>query len=351
MIENKELRKGIEDKNMLLATVTHDLRAPLGSITMTLKQLEEETQGNLSTTLRDMMKSSLSSCDLLNFLINDILDASKLFESGELKLNLEPCKLDDVFGQVFKIMESKFLQKEVRFETFVTDDVPETLITDSRRLIQLILNFITNANKFTIKGRVLLMGKRNRSDPNLIQISILDTGIGVKDEDQHKIMQKFYTAGGERNKNGVGLGLTICQNLIGLLGPTKEINFSSKYQQGSKFWFDIYSNMNIQQTGLGKYDRAPIKDDLEISSYSKSSELIENLPVRSIPSFEEYDNYMLNKSMEINDSQVFEHLEKMGRLGASEDRLEDDEGELNSEEENLQSRSKALVRIPSKSEF
>lgn len=134
-IENRELRKGIDDKNMLLATVTHDLRAPLGSITMTLKQIEEEFQGNLSATLREMMRSSLSSCDLLNFLINDILDASKLFESGELKLNLEPCKLDDVFGQVFKIMESKFLQKEVRFETFVTDDVPETLMTDSRRLI------------------------------------------------------------------------------------------------------------------------------------------------------------------------------------------------------------------------
>lgn len=327
---------------MLLATVTHDLRAPLGSITMTLKQIEEESQGNLSITLKEMMKSSLSSCDLLNFLINDILDASKLFESGELKLNLEPCKLDDIFGQVFKIMESKFLQKEVRFETFVADDVPESIITDSRRLIQLILNFITNANKFTIKGRVLLMGKRDRVDPNLIQISILDTGIGVKDEDQHKIMQKFYTAGGERNKNGVGLGLTICQNLIGLLGPTKEIHFSSKYQQGSKFWFDIYSNMNQQSAGTGKINKAPVKDDLELSSYSKSSELIENQLPRSIPSFEEYDNYMLNKSMEINDSQVFEHLEKMGRLGPSEDKYELDEGELNSEEEVLNTSFKNL---------
>lgn len=108
VIENRELRKAIEEKDLVLASVTHDLRAPLGSISMTLRQVEEEAGDQLSHNGREMIKGSLSSCDLLNFLINDILDASKLVNTGDLKLNIELIAIEELFEEIYKIMESRF---------------------------------------------------------------------------------------------------------------------------------------------------------------------------------------------------------------------------------------------------
>lgn len=87
------------------------------------------------------------------------------------------------------------------------------------------------------------MAKMRKSIPNLLEISILDTGIGIKDEEQKKIFDKFYTSGGSHNKNGVGLGLSICKKLIKLLGPNERINCKSEYKKGSKFWFYVYVDM------------------------------------------------------------------------------------------------------------
>ena len=184
VIENRELRRSIEEKDMVLASVTHDLRAPLGSISMTLRQVEEEHAGALSANLQDMIKGSLSGCDLLNFLINDILDAAKLVKTGDLKLNIEMTTIEEIFEEIYRIMESKFSQKGVAFETYISDNVPAHMVTDPRRLQQIILNFITNSSKFTTKGRVVLMARMLKNSDNLLEISVMDTGMGIKEEDQ-----------------------------------------------------------------------------------------------------------------------------------------------------------------------
>ena len=258
-IQNKELRKNLEEKDMILASVTHDLRAPLIAVNHTLQKVEEEVK-DMSEYLQTLIKGATSSCNLLHFLINDILDAAKLVKTGTLTLKLEVTSIDDIFIDIFKIMKHRFKQSEVDFETYIAENVPDILVSDPRRLKQIILNFVTNSFKFTTRGRVLLMAKMFEGRQDILEVSVLDTGIGIKDDEQKKIFDKFYTSGGKVNKNGVGLGLSICKTLVNLLGPCNKIFFKSKYNVGSKFWIYIYLDLedkhdherNEQFFGMGE---------------------------------------------------------------------------------------------------
>lgn len=278
-IKNKELRKNLEEKDMILANVTHDLRAPLIAVSHTLERVQQESL-ELKKETQNMIKGALTSCNLLNFLINDILDAAKIVKFGTLKLNMEVSSIDDIFTDIFKIMKHQFNVKGVDFETFISDNVPEYLVSDPRRLKQIILNFVTNAFKFTTKGKVLLMAKMLETSTDVIEISVLDTGIGIPEEEQAKIFDKFYTSGGKVNKNGVGLGLSICKTLCKLLGPTERIYFTSKFNKGSKFWVYIYVDLeqrrkmldeNGERDSHASFDSKMLEDSLIPSQLSNPS--------------------------------------------------------------------------------
>lgn len=276
-LQVKELRKQMEEKDLILATVTHDMRTPLFAIEHTLTSIksDQSIMDSLQEDMRELVNSSRTSCDLLNFLINDIIDAARLIKTGQVKLNPELTSISDLFNDVFVMMKSRFKERNLGFETIIDDNTPEFLLSDRIRIKQIILNFLTNSLKFTTRGKVTLSARRFKNYSHILEIAVKDTGVGIKEVDQKKIFEKFFTTGGQKNKNGVGLGLSICKKLAGLLGPSERIFFVSRYNKGSKFWVRIYTDIENKFSQIKGLDFDDSRVSADISMLSDSRNIVQ----------------------------------------------------------------------------
>jgi signal transduction histidine kinase len=236
-IAKKKAEEADRLKSAFLATMSHELRTPLNSIigfTGILLQglvgpLNEEQQKQLG-----MVKSSAR--HLLN-LINDILDLSKI-EAGQMELRLESF---DMAALIDKTVQNLTLLAEKKKLKLVTDIAPEVdrVLSDPRRVEQVLLNLVNNAIKFTEQGQVCV---ECRVRDGRLVTRVVDTGIGIKPEDIGKLFTSFRqldsTLG--RKHEGTGLGLAICQKLAGLLGG--ELRVESTWGVGSAFTFVLPLN-------------------------------------------------------------------------------------------------------------
>jgi signal transduction histidine kinase len=188
-----------------------------------------------------MVKNSAS--HLLG-LIDDVLDISKI-EEGRLKLSLEEFSLDDVVGEVVEALSPAASEKDLDLLTEVPEGI--TLFTDRRRMKQVLMNLGSNAVKFTDQGSVKIAA-RVPGDGNL-QISVIDSGVGIKKEDMDKLFQPFQRVGMSLTKSyteGTGLGLYLTKKVIDLLGG--DISAKSEYGRGSEFTFTIPMKKEIGST-------------------------------------------------------------------------------------------------------
>ncbi|MDW8800358.1 PAS domain S-box protein [Clostridium sp. A1-XYC3] len=222
-------------KSQFLANMSHEIRTPMNGIMgmadlLTLTYLTDE-----QSEMIDIIKSSSKS---LLQIINDILDLSKI-DAGKIKLNPE---LVDILGLIES--ESKMFQfiakeKGLDFQIDISEDMPKEIIVDRVRLMQIVINLVGNAIKFTEKGRVILSIKKLKRVKNKIQLmfSIEDTGIGIKSEDIPKLFNYFTQLENFLTKRfkGTGLGLAISKRLVELMGG--EISVESEYGRGSTFYF------------------------------------------------------------------------------------------------------------------
>lgn len=224
-------------KSEFLANMSHEVRTPInGIIGMTdlvlQSELDEEQQEYLET-VKDSAKTLLS-------IVNDILDFSKI-EAGKLVLDSRSFDLRKELAFLMRDMARRSKQKGVDFSFSVSDDVPRTLVGDSLRLRQILINLVSNAVKFTIEGAIivdvcLISTTGNRV---LLRISVSDTGIGIT-EDQKKHIFNAFTQGDAsitRRYGGSGLGLVICSNLVRMMGGTLE--FESVHGRGTLFTASI----------------------------------------------------------------------------------------------------------------
>lgn len=227
-------------KDKLLATVSHDLRAPInGSVNLIESSIEHESVPEFIK--EQFLIPAQRSCKFLLHLVNDILDFSQI-NAQKLRMNFEASSLIETIKNCHQLLEMQANRKGIKLKLDLAEDLPEMIATDHHRLSQIIINLLTNAIKFTARGFVRLSA---HTINDLIQIKVIDTGVGIKDEDKKKLFQEFTRIEYEQkniNTRGVGLGLVIANNLAKRLGPDHQqtgISISSIYRKGSTFEFLI----------------------------------------------------------------------------------------------------------------
>jgi CheY-like chemotaxis protein/signal transduction histidine kinase/HAMP domain-containing protein len=227
-------------KSEFLANMSHELRTPLNSILILGQQLADNPDGNLSPKQVDFARTVHAAGFDLQNLINDILDLSKI-ESGTVTVEAEEILIDklvDVVGRPFKHEADA---RQLSFAVEVDPDLDPAIVTDSKRLQQILKNLLSNAFKFTERGGVSLkVTAAGNSAPlkdgaDVIAFEVSDTGIGIPPEKQKLIFEAFQQADAStsRKYGGTGLGLAISRELANLLGG--EIQVRSAVGVGSAF--------------------------------------------------------------------------------------------------------------------
>jgi len=232
-------------KSEFLANMSHELRTPLNSLLLLSDKLAKNPEGNLSLRQVESAKTIHASGNDLLALINDILDLSKI-ESGTVIADISELRLLDLQRFVERTFRHVAESKQVAFEVQLDPDLPRTMLTDIKRMQQIIKNLLSNAFKFTHEGSVLLSiapaaGGWSAENADLadadqvIAFSVSDTGIGISADKQQIIFEAFQQADGStsRKYGGTGLGLAISRELSKLLGG--EIRLVSTPGEGSTF--------------------------------------------------------------------------------------------------------------------
>jgi HAMP domain-containing protein/CheY-like chemotaxis protein/signal transduction histidine kinase len=259
-------------KSEFLANMSHELRTPLNSMLILSRQLAENSDDNLSEKQVQFAETIHSSGSDLLSLINDILDLSKI-ESGMMGIEVSDVSIDDITAQVERSFHQLAQDKNLGFFIERGADLGPTVLTDDKRLQQILMNLLSNAFKFTEQGNVVLkiapapveekydLELLNRTD-EVVAFSVSDTGIGIPSEKQRIIFEAFQQADGTTNRKygGTGLGLSISREIARLLGG--EIRVSSAPGEGSTFTLYLpraYEAVRTTNTPASKNTRRGLK--------------------------------------------------------------------------------------------
>jgi signal transduction histidine kinase/CheY-like chemotaxis protein/HAMP domain-containing protein len=243
-------------KTEFIANMSHELRTPLNSLLILAQQLQDNPDHNMTDTQVEYASVIRESGnDLLN-LLNSILDLAKV-ESGTVTVELAELSIGQLRTALLREFEHVAQGKGLGYSIDLAPGSPQTLVTDPRRLHQILKNLLANAFKFTERGGVrVLVGLANTgwsrdteslaAASSVVALSVSDTGIGVEEKQQQRIFEAFAQGDGTtaRLYGGTGLGLSISRDLVGLLGG--EITVASTPGQGSTF--TVYLPLGLRPT-------------------------------------------------------------------------------------------------------
>ncbi len=234
-------------KLKFLANMSHELRTPLNSIIALSKLMIDDTNKIVTEEYTKMLSViNQSGNDLLD-LINDILDLSKV-ELGKASLNISEVNLNTLFDTVKYMFNHLAEEQKLDFNIECDDNL--IIVTDREKFLQILKNLLSNAFKFTNEGSVTLKAKRIEGLNEPIIISVIDTGIGISEENQGLIFKSFYQIDNTntRKYKGTGLGLSISKGLVELLGG--KIVFESKLGIGSTFTILLPEKLAIEEKNV-----------------------------------------------------------------------------------------------------
>ncbi|MBQ0039636.1 MAG: response regulator [Treponema sp.] len=255
-------------KSDFLSNMSHEIRTPINAILGMNEMILRECKDKKILEYASAVQSS--STALLS-LVNDVLDLSKI-ESGKIEIKEEEYKLQDLILNSFGMVAERLEKKGLRGSIFCNENLPSGLIGDFSHLRQILINFLTNACKYTEKGNVdfFILGSVQGNEAKLI-FSVKDTGIGIKEENRVNMFKKFERFDLQRNRNieGTGLGLSISKQLCDLMGG--KIDVKSEYGKGSEFIITVPQKV-FDATPVGEVSPKSKQKEKEIQIYHQSFE-------------------------------------------------------------------------------
>lgn len=270
--EVKELKKSNEMKDRLFASISHDMRSPLNGIIFYInfaKNCENPQQRN------EKLDIALLNSNMLLLLVNDFLDFAS-FQNNKV-LNSTPKRfilynmLEEVRSMIIMEAMNKNIKILIQIEG-LSENI--SLLSDERRLKQVLINLFTNAIKFTFDGYIKLRVSSIPSDQNLLKFEMIDTGKGIRKEVIPLLMTPFATFDLPKQKvngGGIGLGLFICKTLAGILGPTNNLFINSVEGKGTKVGFLAYIMKPKDESFVSIKSNLAFNNyfDMELDSYKE----------------------------------------------------------------------------------
>jgi two-component system, chemotaxis family, CheB/CheR fusion protein len=234
-IKTQIAEDAVKAKQQFLSNMSHEIRTPMNAIIGFTNVI---LKTKLDNSQKEYLNAIKISGDALVILINDILDLAKV-DSGKMTFEQIPFDLSVSIDTIFQLFEAKVKEKNVEFIKIFDKNIPAFLIGDSMRLRQIILNLVSNAIKFTSKGKIIMAVRMlyQNQDKVSIEFKITDTGIGIPDNKLEHIFNNFEQAHKETSSSygGTGLGLAIVKQLVERQGGTIIVN--SELGKGSTFGF------------------------------------------------------------------------------------------------------------------
>jgi len=243
-------------KGDFLANMSHEIRTPINAIIgmneMILRESDDNRVLELSGKIKNASQSLLS-------VINDILDFSKI-ESGKMEIIPVQYEVSSVVGDLYNMVLNKAKAKNLALKVDIDPELPHVLYGDDVRIRQIVLNMLTNSIKYTERGEINLKFRYNKIDDKtiLLNVSVRDTGIGIKEEDMERLFAPFERIEEMKNRSveGTGLGMNIVRQLLELMDS--KLNVTSEYGKGSEFSFAIRQTV-IRWEPVGKF--VVVEDD------------------------------------------------------------------------------------------
>ena len=223
-------------KDLFLANMSHEIRTPLNGI-IGYNQLLMKT--NLSITQQNYL-TSMNQCSIqLLSIINDIIDFSKL-STGKMPVQNECFSIKEIIDIIRDIIGKRLDEKRQTIKYNISPDVHDFVVSDKQKVVQILVNLISNASKFSDIGKSINININSDTKQDIIIIDVVDQGKGIIEQDQYKLFNSFTQLENSCTKTGTGLGLAISKRLVELLGG--HITVKSEFGHGSTFTFTFKYN-------------------------------------------------------------------------------------------------------------